>query len=506
MASSLPPQPDVRLAEVVGALSLATDLAVGQPLEQGLRRTLLVVWLGEELRLGGDALRDAYYVGLLGALGCTIEVALAERPFRGTARPIEAAALLLGGVEESPPRQAAGEARQPTAAVPLGSRIMCRDVSLQLGEILDIGPAIREALGQTHEQWDGAGAPRRLKGDEISLAGRLFLLAHSAEKYSRIGGLGAATAHVRERSGQLYDPHIATRFCEVAGRLLDRLHSETPWDAMLAAEPTPARTLAPAELDKIAWTVANFVDLRSEHTLGHSTGVAALAEGAARQLGLSELEATALRRAGLFHDLGRAGIPVSVWDKRDPLTAEEWERVKRHPSLTELVLARSGALGHLGTLAGLHHERLDGSGYRGVPASFLPAAARVLAAADAYESKLEPRPHRAPLTPAGAAEEVSRQAAAGRLDADAVAAVLAVGGHRPMSRQRELPAGLSQREVEVLRLAVRGLTSRLIAETLVVSKRTVDHHIQHIYDKTGVSTRAGATLFALRHGLVPDAD
>jgi HD-GYP domain-containing protein (c-di-GMP phosphodiesterase class II) len=157
---------------------------------------------------------------------------------------------------------------------------------------------------------------------------------------------------------------MATRFCEVAERLLDRLHSDTPWDAMLAAEPTPARTLAPAQLDEVARTVANFVELRSEHTVGHSTGVAGLAEGAARQLGLSEFEAVALRRAGLLHDLGRAGIPVSVWDKRDPLTAEEWERVKRHPSLTELVLARSAALGHLGTLAGLHHERLDGSGYR----------------------------------------------------------------------------------------------------------------------------------------------
>jgi len=168
------------------------------------------------------------------------------------------------------------------------------------------------------------------------------------------------------------------------------------------------------------------------------------------------------------------------------------------------VLARSGALGHLGTLTGLHHERLDGSGYRGVPASFQPAAARVLAAADAYQSKLEPRPHRPAVAPARAADELRRQATEGRLDAEAVAAVLAAAGYRPEPRRRELPAGLSEREVEVLRLAVRGLTSRQIAGALVVSKRTVDHHIQHIYDKTGVSTRAGATLFALRHGLIPD--
>jgi DNA-binding CsgD family transcriptional regulator len=218
----------------------------------------------------------------------------------------------------------------------------------------------------------------------------------------------------------------------------------------------------------------------------------------------TDAEAVALRRAGLLHDLGRVGVPAALWNKRAPLTAAEWERMQRHPALTELVLARSAALGPLGTLAGLHHERLDGSGYRRVPASFLPVAARVLAVADAYQTKVEPRPHRRVLTAAEAARAVRRQADQGQLDGEAVDAVLAAAGQPPPRAKRPWPADLTEREVEVLRLAVRGLSNRQMAEVLVVSPKTVGHHVEHIYEKLGVATRVGATLFALRHGLVDD--
>jgi DNA-binding NarL/FixJ family response regulator len=64
------------------------------------------------------------------------------------------------------------------------------------------------------------------------------------------------------------------------------------------------------------------------------------------------------------------------------------------------------------------------------------------------------------------------------------------------------PAGLSDREVEVLRLVARGLSNREIAQRLVVSPRTAEHHVQHIYSKIGVSSRAAAALFAMEHDLV----
>jgi HD-GYP domain-containing protein (c-di-GMP phosphodiesterase class II) len=265
------------------------------------------------------------------------------------------------------------------------------------------------------------------------------------------------------------------------------------------------RVLSTPEFDRLARTIANFVDARSVYTLGHSPQMAALAETAALRLGLSTGEATVVRHAGLLHDLGRLGIPVTIWDKHDPLTAPEWERITRHPSLTELLLARCQALGHLGTLAGLHHERLDGSGYRGVSASFLSLAAQVLAVADTYQTKRERRPHRSALPPEQAAQTLHAEVKQGHFNEDVVRAVLQAAGHAPPWTQRRWPAQLTDREVEVLRLAVRGLSNREMAEMLVVSPKTVGHHIQHIYDKIGVSTRVGATLFALQHGLVEES-
>jgi DNA-binding CsgD family transcriptional regulator len=154
------------------------------------------------------------------------------------------------------------------------------------------------------------------------------------------------------------------------------------------------------------------------------------------------------------------------------------------------------------TIAGQHHERNDGSGYhRGAAAPQLSLASRVLAAADAYRDLVEERPHRRALPPAEAAHRLSSEVTAGRLDADAVAAVLGVAGQRA-GALRARPAGLTERQVEVLRLVARGLTNREVAERLVISSRTAEHHVQDVYTRIGVSSRAGAALFAMEHGLL----
>ncbi len=182
--------------------------------------------------------------------------------------------------------------------------------------------------------------------------------------------------------------------------------------------------------------------------------------------------------------------------------------MRLHPYYTERILARPAALARLGAVAALHHERLDGSGYhRGLTASQLPPAARLLAAADVLHALTEPRPHRPARSPQEAADELRRETRAGRLDGDAVACVLAAAGQAPPGARRDLVAGLSAREVEVLRLLARGLSTRQIGEALTISPKTADHHIQHIYAKIGVTTRAGATLFALEHDLLtPPSD
>jgi HD-GYP domain-containing protein (c-di-GMP phosphodiesterase class II) len=311
-------------------------------------------------------------------------------------------------------------------------------------------------------------------------------------------------AVVHKRAGKVYDPQIAERFSQIGAALLNRLQSESVWDATLGAEPAPPRLLTTPEFDEVATRVANFVDMRSPYTVGHSVAVASLSEGTALELGLSANDALVLRQAGLLHDIGRAGIPVSVWNKSRPLAPDEWERMKRHPAFTEIVLARSSSLGHLGTLAGLHHEKLDGSGYRGLSAASLPITARILAAADTYRTRLEARPHRSALSPELAADDLRDQARHGKLDGEVIDALLTAAGQKPRPQKQPLPAGLSEREVEVLALAVRGLSNRQIADALFLAPKTIGHHLENIYSKTGVSTRVGATLFALQHGLISD--
>jgi DNA-binding CsgD family transcriptional regulator len=173
-----------------------------------------------------------------------------------------------------------------------------------------------------------------------------------------------------------------------------------------------------------------------------------------------------------------------------------------HPYLTERMLHQSPALAPLAEIAVQHRERLDGSGYpKGLSGGAISGPARILGAVDAYRSMREPRPHRPPLSVEQAAAELEADARAGKLDAEAVAAVLAAAGHT-VGRRREWPAGLTTREVDVLRLVARGLSSKQIAAELVITTKTARNHIEHIYTKIDASSRVAASLFATEHGLL----
>ena len=254
-------------------------------------------------------------------------------------------------------------------------------------------------------------------------------------------------------------------------------------------------------IERALAAMGDFADLISPYLAGHSAGVAELASAAARRCGLRPAEVSGVRRAALVHDLGRVAVSPRIWQKPGPLSADEWEQVRLHAYHAERVLSRSPFLAELAGVAGAHHERLDGSGYhRGAPGAALGTPARVLAAADAYHAMTEPRPHREALASERAAEELAREAGAGRLDADAVASVLEAAGQRAQQVQR--PAGLTDREAEVVGMLARGLQTKQVARTLRISVKTADRHIQNAYRKIGVSTRAAATLFAMEHGLV----
>jgi putative nucleotidyltransferase with HDIG domain len=274
-------------------------------------------------------------------------------------------------------------------------------------------------------------------------------------------------------------------------------------DAAIEAEPEPTVGVSEHALDEVCRAFGDAVDLKSPFHHGHSAAVAALAAAAAERLGLTPPEVAGLRRAALLHDLGRVAVPNGIWEKPGALTSSDWERVRLHAYHGERIVTRCGPLATLAPLVGTHHERLDGSGYhRQATATALSTAARVLAAADAYQAMTQPRPHRPALSLDAAASAVAAEVAAGRLDADAVAAVLAAAGQpRPPLRPR-VAGGLTDRQLEVLRLVAEGLSNPQIATRLVVSRRTAERHVQDIYARIGVSSRAAAALFAMEHDLL----
>ncbi len=515
----------LRLAELIAAASLATDLGMGQPMGHALRTTLLAVELGSSLGVSDRELADIYYVALLRFIGCTAdahdfaewfgdEIATRRRlAIVDLERPSEAMGFMIRHLGQS--KSPLGRARMVVAVLAAGPRKVQHvaatrvaahcEVAQQLAERLGFSSEVRLGLAHAFERWDGRGMPGRLKGEAIALPARVALLARDVDVFRQVGGMETAVSVVRKRAGAAYDPKIAERFCQDASRFLEGLQRESAWEAVLAAEPGQRLEIPDARLDTATRAIADFVDLKSPYTLGHSTGVGELAEAAARRLGLLDEDIATIRRAGFLHDLGRVGVSNHVWDKPGALTDGEWEQVRLHPYYTERVLARPPALAKLGAVAALHHERLDGSGYhRRAPASLQPISARILAAADVYHAMIETRPHRLAHPPGAAADELRSEVRAGRIDRDAATAVLDAAGHPVRARPREWAAGLSDREVEVLRLAAKGLSNHEMARILGIADKTVGHHIQHIYNKIGVSTRAGATLFALQHDLLRD--
>jgi HD-GYP domain-containing protein (c-di-GMP phosphodiesterase class II) len=502
----------VRRAELLAVLSLGADLGLGQPMEHVLRECLIATRLAERVGLDESARATVYYVALLTWVGCHVDAYEQAKWFGddlalkadfpmvdgagtgfvlrhlGAGRPfLERARLGVGLL---------GEGRREIGAIIENHRRAAEGLARELGPDADVCAG----LSQAFERWDGKG-PAQLRGTAIALSSRLSNIADVVEVFHRLGGVPSAVEVARERSGSQFDPSLVDAFCSDADELLAGLDSATTWDAVIAAEPALGVVLDGEQLDAALAAVASFIDVKSPYTLGHSCAVAQLAEAAARAAGLSDPDAVLARRAGYVHDLGRLGVSNAIWDKAGALSVAEQERVRLHPYLTERMLAGS-ALAPLGAIAVQHHERLDGSGYpRGLSGAALTPVARVLAAADAYCAKREPRAHRSELSASEASSYLRREVKDGRLDGDAVEAVLRAAGH-PARRRRAFPAGLTAREVEVLRLAARGHSNREIAARLSITTKTAAHHVEHIYTKIGVSNRAQASLFAVQHGLI----
>jgi HD-GYP domain-containing protein (c-di-GMP phosphodiesterase class II) len=512
------PKEQVRTAEVITPLCLATDLGMGFPFEHGLAATLTTMRLCDAMGVDTETARVTYYVSLLMYSGCTVDGEERAGVFGGsltrkhTHRQHGSQLESLVGIARALPNPEASLPRrtyQVVTGLPRARSFALRhfvafcEVAGMLAERLGLPGAVTEVFPYLSERWDGASILGRARGEEVPLPLRITQVGRDATYQRLMVDDDHAVETIRARSGHAFDPAVVDAFLIGATEVLGPAEpAGSAWDAVLAAEPGPALQLTDDAVDRALWAMGAFADTASPYLTGHSAGVGELACRTAGILSMDQAEATAVRRAGYLHDLGRAAVDPRVWAKRGPLSTDEWEQVRLHPYHTERVLVRSPFLAPYATIACAHHERLDASGYhRGVNAAALPRAARLLAVADAYQCKTEPRPYRQALTPEQATHVLVTRAEAGRFDPEMVVAVAEAAGQPAPHIKR--PAGLTEREVEVFGLLARGKATKQIAARLSISSKTADRHIQNIYGKIGVSSRAAAALYAAEHGLVP---
>jgi HD-GYP domain-containing protein (c-di-GMP phosphodiesterase class II)/DNA-binding CsgD family transcriptional regulator len=523
-ATPVAPRDHVRLVDLLAGLTLVNDLGMAQPPEESLRSALVASGLARALDLDGDTVAGTFYTALLQHVGCTGFAHESAAMLGGDDRAINAAGARTNFDDPKDmfatflPELTSGvtvvrRVRLVSAALARGSRVgrgvdraNC-EVAAAMSERLGLGEGVRVALLHAFEWWNGKGGPGGVAGEDIPLPMRLAQVASVAVLFCGLDDAETACAALRRRAGGALDPDLVAAFERWGRDLLAEAFAADAAPAVLAAEPPPVRTLSVARMEEAARAFGQVVDLKSPWLHGHADAVAALAQAAGAGLGLDEAADGRLRLAGLLHDLGRVGIASGVWGKPSALSRAEREQVQLHAYHSERILAGSPALRPVAALVGAHHERCDGSGYhRASTSEQLPMAARVLAAADAFAALTHDRPHRPALEPDAAAAVLQDEARSGRLDTEAVHAVLTAAGGSGASAAtgavRAWPADLTDRQVEVLRLLCRGDTNRQIARGLGISPRTAEHHVQAIYTRIGVSSRAAAAMFAMQHGLV----
>jgi HD-GYP domain-containing protein (c-di-GMP phosphodiesterase class II) len=503
------------LAETLGAVSLATDLAAGSAPETALGATVASVRIGRMLGLSTSDLSDIYYGSLLRFIGCT-------------ATATEVAALALGAdqvanyavsmcdwvdpdqveasmdtylprdVAETRRREALAAIRANHEGIPGLIAVHCAQALAFAGR-LPLPAGVPELLRHMVTRWDGKFS--ETSGSDVPIGARVILLAVNCEHHRRAGGIVSAVEVARARAGGQFDPELCALVEHEATVIFDGLDAPSMWPLFLDSEPDDTRWIEPGTGDAVAGVLGDFADQKSGWWLGHSHRVASLASDAAASLDLPADDQAELHLAALVHDIGRAAVANGVWEKPGGLDAVERRLVEGHSYQTETVLSLSSLFRPVAVLASSAYERGDGSGFHRHN-RVTDTRTGLLAAADVYDALTHDRPWRDALEGSAAAAELRAMVSDGLLGPDCARAVLEAAGHGRRASEQVYPAGLTRREVEVLVLLARGSQTKVIAARLSISAKTADHHIQSVYEKTGARGRAAAALFAVQQGLL----
>lgn len=503
----------VRLADVLSSLALAIEIGLGVPAQTIQRTAIVAVRLARANGLDDEDVVAAYYLAILRYVGCSTtahktsmvldELALGDLLVAADDEfmPIFEA-VLRATMPDDQARAVVQAMSSPGPEMGHHHRNHCEAGEL-IAKRFGLGPRVVAGLAHAYERWDGMSTQKLAEGEAISLPMRVVHVAWQIGQDSITRNATNIGQRLVARAGKSLDPRLVALVAEDMAHFLDGLDEGDLTQAVLETEPGPWIEVAGEEIDKALSGIADFGDLKSPHMIGHSRRVATVAREAAQAASMPAADVALVSRAALVHDIGRVGVQSSLLSKPGNLTRAEHERIRLHSYLTERIFADNLVLAPLGAVGCTHHERLDGSGYhRGLKATGLSAPARVLAAANAWCAMTEARPHRPQMTDSETANFLASQVKIGLLDRNAVDAVIVSVGRKGRQSRRAAAISLSDREIEVLRLVAREETNASIAVTLGISPKTVERHVTHIYDKLGISTRAGAAIYALENGLM----
>ncbi|MCJ8325093.1 MAG: HD domain-containing protein [Rhizobiales bacterium] len=504
------------ITEGLATLAIAADIATGRPKGSGLTAAIVAVELAKKLGLNVEQQKDAFYLASVRFIGCTITSNETSLMAIGDDQGFAVATMLGDWADKQDLKNHLDrfvaldddtETRDkafdficdilPDAA-PDFTAAHCEQAYL-LAKRLPVSEAVLHAIPYYYARYDGKILP--FGGEDVPYLSRLVRVSEMAELVRRLDTNTRAKEVIKAKLGHELDPNIGAIFLQHADEIF-KIASVTPeFETYIAAEPGEPIKMTPTCRQTLSEVGADMIDHKSTHFQSHSRRVSSLTSAAAQIANLPADKIDNLRLAALVHDIGKCAISNRIWNKATELSGSELLEMQGHTYQTEYILSHGKPFNQFSSLSSAVQERADGSGYhRGQTMSDL--ACNILAAANEYDELTHSTPARKAYTPEKATEILTKAATDKKFLPTAVTAVLQAAGHNVRLASQALPFGITRRESQVLSGLMKSETTAQIAESLHISPKTADHHIQSIYNKTGVRARPALTLFALEHGIV----
>jgi len=409
----------LKLAELLGSLSYALDMTEGQPEGHCVRCCWIGVHIGRQIGMDEQAIWALYYTLLLKDLGCSSNAARIcelyltdDQSFKRDFKLVGSnVSQVLGFVFQHTGRNESWTKRLTSILniIRNGDAIANEliqtrcDRGARIARQLRFPESVALGIHSLDEHWDGSGRPEALRGDAIPLNARIALLAQVIDVFHFSHGQQATLQEVKQRAGLWFDPALVAAFEVVANDAAFWQVLDDPYIASAVQSLEPAQFTLPlddAYMDDIASAFGQVVDAKSPFTAGHSERVGFYAEAIAQELGLPVAQCNWIKRAALLHDVGKLGVSSAILEKPGRLTDEEFRAVQQHARLTEEILGKIAQFDELATVAGAHHERLDGNGYpRRLSAAEIRLETRIITVADIFDAISAERPYHAANSP-----------------------------------------------------------------------------------------------------------